>query len=177
MREYLISYDLYETLQQADQLDPEQLLSDLPKDLAQLLALPILVDADGNYLIAFRENAEWVEEGNKQKDYSSWLNRTGFECALNKVNLQDYELIAEEYSNDLEYQSEQFLKYGLFFSLVLFEKLKKMQGPVFKVILVFSIFRYVDSVIFFHSVRDNEYYLQEDFEKRPITQGILMLEA
>jgi hypothetical protein len=69
------------------------------------------------------------------------------------------------------------MKYGLFFSLLLFEKLKKIRGSMFNVVFVFSIFRYVDSIIRFHFVRKNEYYPQDDFEKRPLTQGILVLEA
>jgi len=175
MRNYLISYDQYETILQADHLDPEQLRAELPVDLVQLLTLPIQQDADGNFLIVSKEGLKWVETGNKP-DYSYWQNRTGFECALNKVNLQDFGVV-EEYSSNLEYQSELFLKYGLYFSLLLFQRLSKMGETKFKVIFVFSIFRYVDGVICFHSIRKDEFYIEDDFEKQPFTQGILTLQG
>ena len=97
-------YDQYETILQIDQLDREQMFAELPADLAQFLAAPILQDADGNYLIASEKNMELVETGHKP-DYSYHGNRTWFECDENKVNLRDFG-IAEEYSNNLEYQSE-----------------------------------------------------------------------
>ena len=174
MRSYLIDYDQYETILQIDQLDREQMFAELPADLAQFLAALILQDADGNYLIASEKNMELVETGHKP-DYSYHGNRTWFECDENKVNLRDFG-IAEEYSNNLEYQSELFLKYGLFFSLLLFDKLSRIGDAEFEVIFVFSIFRYVDSVIMFHAIRKDEFYIEEGFEKQPLIQGILTLE-
>jgi hypothetical protein len=175
MRDYLIGYDQHETIRQIDRLDREKLLAELPQELAQILSLPILQDADDNYLIATKGNKKWVRRGDKP-DYSYYGNHTWFECDENKVNLRDFE-IAEEYSDNLERQSEQFLKFGLFFSLLLFDKLSKIEEAKFKVILVFSLFRYVDTTIKFHAIRADEFFIKEGFEKQPFTQGILTLEA
>jgi hypothetical protein len=176
MKSYLIDFDLFEEIEINGHPNLEIMKSALPEKLVELLDLPVLEDANGNYLINIRRNRKWVNEGRKVDDYSNNVDQTGFECDNNKINLWDYQPNMEEYMKDHELWAASFLKQGLYFSLLLFNKISAIEGRVLKVIFSYGLSKFVDSVICFHSLRFGESYIPEDFEKMPFVQGILTID-
>jgi len=176
MKSYLIDFDFYETIETNGQPQLESLKNSLPDKLVELIDLPILEDTNGNYLININRNKKWVNEGEEIDDYSNFVDQTGFECDHNKINLWDYQPNMEEYMKDHELWAASFLKQGLYFSLLLFNKISAIEGRVFKVIFSYGLSKFVDSVIRFHSLRIGESYIPDDFEKMSFVQGILTID-
>ena len=71
---------------------------------------------------------------------------------------------------------ESFLRFGIFFSILLYHKLVEIPDKEFKVIFSFGLSKSIDGVIRFHLVRAGEYYIPEEFEKMQIVQGVLVIE-
>jgi len=177
MRDFIISYDLYEVVKNVELNDWQKLRSSLPKELSALLDLPVIKDAGGNYFLATKDKLELVDANEKIEDYSRWYDQTGYETDQNKINLLDYtpEDLSEAYDKDLEAWSEAFLTNGLYFSLLLHRKLAAFMEGAFRVFLFFSISRYANCSIVFYFKRPNQAYF-EGFETKPIASGILTID-
>ena len=173
MRAYLLDFDLLQFVEGDSPVDNIGMRQVLPEGLLSLLTLPILKDSAGNYLFSTKEHINNINKNIRVEE----KDRTYYEYLQNKTNLWDFvsEEEEEKYLKDLELQATTFIRWGLFFSVLLREKLDEITEAKFKVIFIFDIFRTVDSVIYFHAIRENERILSDKFEDEPQVQGIMTL--
>ena len=176
MKMYLIDFEIDEVMTSFTDANKTELKQSLGSNLSKLLDAPILTDAYGNHLINNQVNTAYVSSGIKPIYIPDDIDKTRFEAAMNKVNLLDY-MDGKSILNDHEAWAGTFLRNGLHFSLLLSDKLASIGSGQFKVIFTYGLSKHIDSIVRFHSIRENEIFIPDDFETQPFVQGIMTIDC
>lgn len=158
IKTYLLDFDVDIT----SMLNVESV--DLRENLSSKL-LKLLNDSVINHkdVYTFKENEAYVRELTiDTKEYPTTL----LEGDLNKINLIDY-----GYSRS---RPEKMLISGISFSILIKRLLSELYRDVsFNVLFSFRISKYTSCIVNFHKIRENEFWISDNFPNEQFVDGII----